>query len=127
MRKFVCLSIAAIVMTSPLVAQEGKNSTEANSSNHKPKTTKESSSKPPTTVFTPQQVSLMLSGESTKRRILLTLNNNHGVPLPVTLTVFTTSGQAVQLPSQQLLANESRLIELSPMLDQAGLTFQELG
>lgn len=127
MRKFLCLAAAVIVLTSSLVAQEGKTSPETNSSNQKLKTTKESTSKPPATVFKPQQVSLLFSGETTKKRILLTLNNNHSVLLPVTLRVFTTSGQSVQLPSRQLLANESRLIELSPILDKAGLTYQELG
>lgn len=76
---------------------------------------------------TPQEISLLLSGTRSENRILLTLNNNHRVALPVSATVFTASGREVDLPQFNLVPFESRLIELSPLLSSLGLDGENLG
>ncbi len=43
------------------------------------------------------------------------------------ITVYTASGLRVALPNIQMVAQESKLVELSPLLQTAGLGHQELG
>ncbi len=76
---------------------------------------------------TPQEVLLLFSGSRANDRILLTLNNNHIFDLAVTATLYTASGQQTVLPSFSLVGNESRLVELQPILQAAGVGNQELG
>ena len=82
---------------------------------------------PPSRPSTPQQILLLFAGDTPDKRTLLTLNNNRPGLMTVDLTAYTPQGQAVQLPPEKLVPNESRLIELSPILQTAGLGGMTLG
>ncbi|WP_125486823.1 hypothetical protein [Edaphobacter aggregans] len=76
---------------------------------------------------TSQEILLLFSGNSADERILLTLNNNRPDVLTTTVTVYTASGVSTALPDVNLVPQESKMIELSPILKAAGLGNQELG
>ncbi|WP_260704146.1 hypothetical protein [Edaphobacter flagellatus] len=76
---------------------------------------------------TPQEILLLFTGNTADERILLTLNNNRPNTLKAMITVFTSSGVSTSLPDVDLVPQESKLIELSPVLKAAGLSHQELG
>lgn len=81
----------------------------------------------PPAVESPQEVLLLFSGDTADERILLTLNNNKLAALTTNITVYTASGLSTQLPNISMVASESKLLELSPVLKSAGLGHQELG
>lgn len=81
----------------------------------------------PTAPQTPQEVLLLFAGSRADERTLLTLNNNHVADLLVKATVYTASGQETALPDFRLSGSESRIVELSAILQTAGLGRQELG
>lgn len=76
---------------------------------------------------TPQEILLLFSANTADERILLTLNNNRPDTLTVSIEVYTAAGVSTQLQDVNLVAQESRMIELSPLLKAAGLGHQELG
>jgi hypothetical protein len=55
------------------------------------------------------------------------LNNNRPDVMTTSVTVYTSAGVSTALPDVQLIPQESKLIELSPLLQAAGLGHQELG
>lgn len=81
----------------------------------------------PTPPHTPQEVLLLFAGNTADERILLTLNNNRSQPMTTTIIVYTVSGRATPLADVEMVAGESKLVELSPLLRAAGLGRQELG
>jgi hypothetical protein len=76
---------------------------------------------------TPQEVSLLFNGNRADERILLTLNNNHASDLLLAVTVYTASGQEETPPDFHLVGSESRVVELDPLLQTAGLGHQQIG
>jgi len=70
---------------------------------------------------------LLFAGSRADERTLLTLNNNHVADLLVKATVYTASGQETALPDFRLFGSESRIVELSAILQTAGLGREELG
>jgi hypothetical protein len=76
---------------------------------------------------TPQEILLLFSGNTADERILLTLNNNRPDVMTTSVTVYTSAGVSTALPDVQMIPQESKLIELSPLLQAAGLGHQELG
>lgn len=77
---------------------------------------------------TPQEILLLFSGNTVDERILLTLNNNRPDSLTTSIVVYTAAGTLANLPDITLVPQESKIIELSPLLLAAGLSSkQELG
>jgi hypothetical protein len=76
---------------------------------------------------TPQDILLLFSGDTASERILLTLNNNRAAALTTSIMIYTASGIPTSLADIELVPNESKLVELSPLLLAAGLGTQELG
>ena len=81
----------------------------------------------PTPPHTPQEILLLFSSNTADERILLTLNNNRAGSLTTAITVYTASGVATKLKDISMIPQESKLVELSPLLQDAGLNSQELG
>lgn len=76
---------------------------------------------------TPQEILLLFFGDTPDERILLTLNNNRPAVMITSITVYTAAGVSTRLPDVEMVPQESKMIELSPLLRAAGLGHQELG
>lgn len=76
---------------------------------------------------TSQVLTLLFSGATASERILLTLNNNRDESLPVRLTAYTALGEETSLPEVLMAPQESKQVELSPLLNLDGLGSQKLG
>lgn len=65
---------------------------------------------------------LLCEGVDASKRILLTINNNYPQKKAVALQAYTTDGQAVELPSISLKSDQSKLMQLSDVLRNRGIT-----
>ena len=69
-----------------------------------------------------QSVELLCEGVDASKRILLTINNNYPQQKTIALQAYTTDGQALELPSISLKPDQSRLVQLSDLLRNKGIT-----
>lgn len=78
----------------------------------------------PQAPYTDQEIALLFAGQSAADRILLTLNNNRPLPLDARLTIYFLDGSSHKIPAVNLIASESKLIDLSSFLRDQGLLGQ---